>query len=395
MTSMFRVSNSDELAAAIRQAGPGSTILLEDGIYHRNDSYIIEDMQGSDTSVFSIQAVNKGKAVLSGESSIRIVRSSHVRLWGLRFQNERGIAVILDGSRHVHVERNTFEPKPSGSNYSLLSVVGSGSGWNRIAHNSFGPKSDPGPLVIFDGDGRSISQHDVIEFNYFHNVGPRIENGLEVIRLGLSGISLSNGYITIQHNLFENCDGEPEIISVKSGHNTIRYNTFLHSAGQVTSRHGHGNRFYGNRFIGDGVKEEMGGFRIYGNDHQLFDNYMENLTAEPLLIDGGNYDGGADGYPADPTVEELRKHWRVYRASVINNTIVNCRHGITMGKRVPYAPEQCIVAHNRMYSHTAMPMIHEYHPTSAANIHNVEESDVTVVQRPEILTRADVGPDSN
>ncbi|MBB3114464.1 hypothetical protein FHS18_006585 [Paenibacillus phyllosphaerae] len=391
MTSMYRVSNSDELAAAMGRAEPGSSILLADGVYERHEDYLLEGKEGSDTAILSIRAVNKGKATIAGESSIRIVNSAYVEVWGLNLQVERRESIVLDGSRHVRIARNRFKPRQVGAEYSLLSVVGSGSGWNRIERNEFGPKADPGPLVIFDGDGERISQHDVIEYNYFHDIGPRVANGLEAIRLGLSGISLSDGYITIQRNLFENCDGEPEIISVKSGRNTIRYNTFLNSAGQVTARHGHGNRFHHNAFIGDGVKEEMGGFRIYGNDHHISDNYMENLTLDALLIDGGNYDGGPDGYPEAPTPEELRKHWRVYRAHVVNNTIVDCRHGITLGKRIPYAPEQSVIAYNRVCGE--QPTIHEYRPSPAVCIHN-HKADAADIRRPAILTRAEVGPDS-
>lgn len=393
MTTIYWVASSDELAAAIGRAEPGSSILLADGVYDRNEDYIIEGKVGSDTAILSIRAVNKGKATIAGESSIRILNSAYVEVWGLHFQVKKRESIILDGSRHVRIARNRFEPRQVGAEYSLLSVMGSGSGWNRIERNEFGPKADLGPLVIFDGDDEQISQHDVIEYNYFHHIGPRVVNGLEAIRLGLSGISLSNGYITIQHNLFENCDGEPEIISVKSCYNTVRYNTFLNSAGQVTARHGHGNRFHNNVFIGDGVKEEMGGFRIYGNDHHIFDNYMENLTLDGLLIDGGNYDGGPDGYPEAPTQEQLRKHWRVYRASVVNNTIVNCRHGITLGKRIPYAPEQCVIAYNHICG-KEQPAIYEYWPSPAVCINN-HKADVADIRCPAILTRIDVGPDSD
>ncbi|MEF2246123.1 MULTISPECIES: polysaccharide lyase 6 family protein [unclassified Paenibacillus] len=394
MTSIYRVSNSEELAAALHRAEPGSTILLADGVYIRNEDYMVKEKRGSDTAILSIRAENKGKATIAGESSIHILNCDYVEVWGLRFQVEGRNSIILDGSRHVTIARNIFEPRQVGGEYSLLSVEGSGSGWNRIERNEFGPKADPGPLVVFDGDGKQISQYDVIAYNYFHHIGPRVVNGLEAIRLGLSGISLSNGYITIEYNLFENCDGEPEIISVKSCYNTVRYNTFLNSAGQVTARHGHGNQFHNNVFIGDGVKEEMGGFRIYGNGHHIFDNYMENLTLDALLIDGGNYDGGLDGYPEAPTQEELRKHWRTYRAYVSNNTIVNCRHGITLGKRASYAPEQCVIAYNRVCGDEEQPVIHEYRPSQAVYISN-EKANISDIRRPAILTSSAVGPDSD
>ena len=168
MTTIYWVSNSDELAAAIGRAEPGSSILLADGVYERNEDYIIEDKVGSDTTILSIRAVNKGKATIAGESSIRILNSAYVEVWGLHFQVGQRESIILDGSQHVRIARNRFEPRQVGAEYSLLSVLGSGSGWNRIERNEFGPKADLGPLVIFDGDGEQISQHDVIEYNYFH-----------------------------------------------------------------------------------------------------------------------------------------------------------------------------------------------------------------------------------
>jgi hypothetical protein len=368
------VRNAAELDDALAKAAAGETIFLEDGVYRKEGAFLLAHRHGSDHAMIRIMARNRGKAVLAGESNIHILQCSYVQVWGLTFRTERRTAVVLDGARHCRLTRNTFEPVPTGADYNLAAIVGSGSGWNRIERNVFGPKSDPGPLVVFDGDGRAVSRYDVIERNWFRDIGPRIANGLEAIRLGLSGISLTSGYATIQYNLFENCDGEPEIVSVKSCRNTIRYNTFLHSAGQVTARHGHRNRFYGNCFIGDGKKDEQGGFRIYGNDHRLFDNYMEKLTTDPLLIDGGTYDGGEDGFPPNPTAEELRKHWRVYRATVVGNTIVDCAMGITFAKRKPLEPVQCEVAGNVVANG----------PASAA----------ARIERPKPLTRGDVGPDS-
>ncbi|WP_305778793.1 chondroitinase-B domain-containing protein, partial [Paenibacillus agaridevorans] len=108
MTSIYRVSNSDELAAAIGRAEPGSTILLADGVYDRNEDYIIEGKAGSDTAILSIRTENKGKASIVGESSIHILNSAYVEIWGLHLQVGRRESIILDGSRHVRIARNRF-----------------------------------------------------------------------------------------------------------------------------------------------------------------------------------------------------------------------------------------------------------------------------------------------
>lgn len=180
-----------------------------------------------------------------------------------------------------------------------LQVRGTNSHHNRIDRNDFGLKSDTEPLIAYEGQDGSgqISQYDIIEYNYFHDVGPWVANGKETIRLGLSGLTLSHGYNTIQYNVFQNCDGEPEIISVKSSSNSVRFNTFRTSKGSLTLRHGHNNSVYGNFFLGDGVESDQEGIRMFGNDHKIYNNYFENLTGEAIYLPNGDFDGGTGGSP--------------------------------------------------------------------------------------------------
>ncbi|WP_167859691.1 chondroitinase-B domain-containing protein [Paenibacillus cymbidii] len=55
------------------------------------------------------------------------------------------------------------------------------------------------------------------------------------------------------------CDGEGQIISGKTSNVTLRNNTFWNSVGSLTLRHGNNNEVYGNTFMGDGVKADVGG----------------------------------------------------------------------------------------------------------------------------------------
>ncbi|KKO52399.1 chondroitinase-B domain-containing protein [Paenibacillus sp. DMB20] len=239
----------------------------------------------------------------------------------------------------------------NGTHRHYIRVEGTGS-HNRIAYNDIGPKKGFGAVVINDGEGHSgkyISRHDMIEYNYFHGIGPRVTNGLEAIRVGLSSTSLSSGNITVQYNLFDGFNGEDEVISVKSSDNIIRYNTILNSYGGIVSRHGNRNSFYGNYIIGDGKSSGRSGFRIYGNDHKIYNNYMEGLTDKIIRLDGGSHDGGPDGsenpivrwggsneqsarlndLPADQRTEVLRGHWRQYNVQIYNNTIVDVGNNTT------------------------------------------------------------------
>jgi hypothetical protein len=162
---------------------------------------------------------------------------------------------------------------------------------------------------------------------------------MEAVRVGWSGISRSSGFTVVESNLFENCDGDPEIVSVKSNDNIVRYNTFRSSQGVLSQRHGNRGEFYGNFFLGQG-KAGTGGIRLYGQDHKVYNNYFEGLTGSgydaALQIDGGDVD----------TSGALSAHWRVYRATVVNNTFVNNVSNIEIGANYGLAPVDSVIADN-------------------------------------------------
>lgn len=341
------VSTSAQLQAALNSATAGTTIILANGTYTNSSAFTVTNKNGTSGSPITIKAANPGQAIISGGAALHISNSSYIIVEGLKFTNSGKTAVLLNGSNNVRITRNRFALAATGGDLIWLQVSGTNSHHNRIDRNDFGNKTDTAPLIAYEGDGNgNISQYDTIEYNYFHDVGPWVTNGKETIRLGLSGLSLSNGYNTIQYNLFENTDGEPEIVSVKSSSNTVRYNTFKTSKGALTSRHGHSNSFYGNFFLGDGVESKQDGIRIYGNDHKIYNNYMEKLTGKAILVDSGDYDGGSSGYPSNPSADDLKAQWRVYRAHIVNNTILDSSTGIIVGSGKTYHPKDSRVANN-------------------------------------------------
>ncbi|WP_239625800.1 S-layer homology domain-containing protein [Paenibacillus sp. H1-7] len=308
----------------------------------------------------------------------------------------------IGGGDHYIADRPVYSGDTPHTNPSLVTDNGTHrhfirvegeSSHNRIAYNDIGPKKGFGATITYNGkEGGTVSQYDTIEYNYFHDIGPRVTNGLEVIRLGLSGLSLASGYVTIQHNLFEGLNAEDEIISVKSSDNIVRYNTIRNSYGGIVARHGHRNSFYGNFIIGDGKTPGLSGFRIYGSDHKIYNNYMEGLTTNVIRLDGGTHDAGPDGgvnptvrwmegaseqtavlntLPPDKQTEVLRGHWRQYNVEIFNNTIVNVGNNtssFSFGGRV-YQPVGTKVYNNVVFSNAGT----VFNETSAAQ--NVPENE--------------------
>ena len=109
---------------------------------------------------------------------------------------------------------------------------------HRVDHCRFeGQNHSGGTLVVWlDGDGE-VGRHR-IERNHFLN-RPRGEgNGFETIRIGTSEHSMKLAGCSVSENLFENCDGEVELISSKSCGNVFQANTIIGCAGALTLRHG-------------------------------------------------------------------------------------------------------------------------------------------------------------
>jgi poly(beta-D-mannuronate) lyase len=346
--TVVNVSTTAQLETAIANATAGTTIVLANGTYTKSGNISIKNKNGTASNPITIKAANRGGAIISGSAYFIVTTSSYIVIEGLKFTNTGNHAIKLDQSNNIRITRNRFQLTENGNSLKWVYVGGANSHHNRIDRNEFGPKRDLGNFITFDGSATQVSQYDIVEYNYFHDIGPRATNEMEAIRLGWSQISMSNAYTTIQYNLFENADGDPEIISVKSGQNIVRYNTFRNSEGVLSSRHGHANSFYGNFFLGNGTKPGVGGIRIYGNDHKIYNNYFEGLTgsghSNTITIDGGDFDGGSSG--TNYSSSDLSKHWRVYRALVVNNTIVNSKTGIVIGDNYSQAPVGSVVANN-------------------------------------------------
>jgi poly(beta-D-mannuronate) lyase len=340
--TIVNVSTTAQLTTAINNATAGTTIVLANGTY--NGPFSLSSKNGTVSSQIIIRSANQSQAIISGSGGFTLSNSSYVTVQGLKFTNQ-GTALALSSSDHIRITRNLLALATNTAATKWIVLNGTGSSNNWIDHNEFGPRHDLGQMISIDGTGGQVEQNTLIEYNYFHDADPQTSNGGETIRVGLSGLSMSDGFNTIQHNLFVNCDSDAEVVSVKSKNNTVRYNTFRNNSAQVTARHGHSDSFYGNFFFGDGVKASVGGFRIYGNDHKIYNNYFENLTSAAVNIDGGDFDAGSAG--TNYTSADLTAHWRAYRVQATNNTVVNSTgSSFAVGLSFTYAPVDSKIANN-------------------------------------------------
>ena len=155
-------------------------------------------------------------------------------------------------------------------------------------------------------------------------------------------------------NVFEDCDGEDEIVSFKTSKNTFSRNTVINCMGSVHIRFGHGSEVSGNVFTGDVVTDfsdaaypahpnyESSGVVVYGTDHKIYNNHFENLTGGrkskhrlPIVLDSGDTDETTGN-----------NHQRPRGVLIAHNTLVNCQYGIGVGLNYRLPPQNCVLANN-------------------------------------------------
>jgi poly(beta-D-mannuronate) lyase len=312
IAATYEVNSIADLQVRINAAMPGDTIVVHNGIY-TTTGYIRVESQGTEAAPIQIVAQTIGGVEIIGSHGFEVRSSAtYVEIVGFLFTHQSGRNQIRSGATHIRFAHNFFECTGDGA---YLTVAGHDA---EIAFNEFRNKSTVGNMIDVRGTGSQIAQHVWIHHNYFHDFVSAGGNGLETIRFGLSGLSLSDGFGLIEFNVFQRCTGENEMISNKSSSNTYRYNTLLDSPGaELTLRHGNKVLVYGNYF------RNTAGMRIFGDDHTIFSNYLETSTG----INIGNGRGEvAEGAPLDT-------HDRPDRNIIAFNTLVNNTRNYFMTSR--------------------------------------------------------------
>ena len=319
----FFVSTEAEIQSAVNQAQPGDTIILRNGTYTDFDIEFYTD--GTPEAPVTFRAETPGEVILTGTSKLFISGDSLI-VDGLSFiggaldrndsvvefrqRNNSGLAT---NSRFTNSQIIDYNPANENTRYHWVRLYGQN---NRVDNNTFSGQNHSGVTVVVIRDTSNPDFHR-IDNNHFLDRPEGSSNGFESIRLGESDQSLSDSFTIVENNLFEAADGEIEIISVKSGSNIIRNNTFLESAGTLTLRHGNNNLVEGNYFIGNG-KNRSGGVRIIGEGHTVVNNYFEGIDGRA---------GGAISIAAGGIDPPLNGHAQVRDVLVANNTIVNLTDG--------------------------------------------------------------------
>jgi poly(beta-D-mannuronate) lyase len=355
---------------AVPRLQPGDTLVLAAGNW--TDAPLVFSGKGTAAKPIVLKAERPGAVQLRGQSSLRLV-GEYLVVIGLDFRNgyapKGGIIEFRDGSNglanHCRVAEcvlDNFNRPSSDKDDKWIHFYGQ---YNRFDHNYIAGKKTGGVTVVVElPTPESRENHHQIDHNYF---GPRPRlgsNGGETIRIGLGETSLSASRTVVEDNYFYHCNGETEIISVKSGENVVRRNLFDECEGSVVLRHGNNNLVEGNYFLGNG-KEQTGGVRVINAGQRVLSNYFADLT-------GRDFRGALvimNGIPNSP----LNRYAQVRDALIENNVFVNCANvELAAGKSAELSlpPTGVVLKNNIFYSPKLPNPFHVYDDISGLSFSN-------------------------
>lgn len=376
---LFSPDRTDELKELLAGGtlAPGDKVVMADGVYNLGDIDFFAE--GSRSDSISLVAEHPGGAVVSGPLRFRIF-GKYLKVDGLFFNKAwaSGFSMIefrkepgLNAS-HCRLSNCVIDdcndpekseaPAPPGQLPMSVAEywVGLYGENHRVDHCYFANKRIGGLVIQLWLDENSHINNHQIDHNLFGFRKPYGGNGAEIIRVGHSWSSQLESHAIIENNVFLHCDGENEIISVKSCNNVLRGNLFFESRGGLVCRHGHYNVVEGNIFVGNGIKDTCG-VRIINQGHTVYDNLMCRLGGWGLLVRVGVHDRPTP--ETDLKAEPLTSFHRAENVDIARNHFVDCasmEFGSGGGEKMP---RNVRFAYNNIYGER-----------TAVNIHRPEQT---------------------
>jgi poly(beta-D-mannuronate) lyase len=321
------VTSISELQKAVAQAGPGDVIVLKDGAYTEACKLT---GKGTKDNPIVVRSQTIGGADLKGGIS---VNGEYVTLLGFSFTGKGGVSFAGKGHRMSRCHMDNVQAQKwltAGPDCRELEID-----YCLFENKQVNRRKKTGSQVIQIWV-QNMSENHHIHHNHFRNIPKgKGSNGFETMQLITRGNPFNpkggDAGFVVEHNLFEQCDGESEIISVKSNGNQLRNNTFLNCQGSLVLRHGHRNVASGNIFIGC-----RGGIRVQGKDQWVVNNYLQDGAGAAIVL--------MDGTPNDLYVQ-------VERATIAHNTVSDYTLGMSIGLNhsqhpVGTPPKDCVIVGN-------------------------------------------------
>ncbi|QBN17453.1 chondroitinase-B domain-containing protein [Flavobacterium nackdongense] len=356
------VSTNSALNTAISNAVPGTTIILTNGTW--TNTQININKTGTAAQPITIKAETAGSVFFEGNSYVKM-GGSYIVFQGVTFGNPSGLSISnnvitfkssseCSYCQLTNVKIDSYNGTAADATNTFKWVLLYGNN-NEISYCSFIGKYGVGS-IINDNRDTNTPDYSKIHHNYFASRTPvgavNDLNDQDAIRIGNSATSLYDSFTEVYDNYFYDFVGEIEVISNKSCHNKYYNNTFRDYSGTLTLRHGNDCEVFDNFFIANN-KLFSGGVRVMGENHKIYNNYIEGVNAKKADGSTSNAVGGIN-VSNGRVSSALNGYMAVKNVTITNNTFVNGDFGLRIGTNVAgdltIAPDNLVVANNLIVS---------------------------------------------
>ncbi|WHF51472.1 chondroitinase-B domain-containing protein [Chryseobacterium gotjawalense] len=358
----IKVKNIDELNNAIKNSTAGDQIVLANGIW--KDVQIRFYGTGTKENPIVLRGETPGKVFIEGASDLKF-GGNYLTVRDLHFRNgytpsSSVVSFKIDNNTIANnckftqcVIEEFTQPDRDVSDH-WIEFWGR---HNELSNSYITGKSNFGPTlrVFLDGNENIYNYHQIVN-NYF---GPRPRKGGphgETIQVGDSETSMAPSHTNVYNNLFDQCNGEVEVISNKSNFNEYRNNIFLESEGSLVIRHGNYNVVDGNIFIGNDKSNQIGGIRVVNTGHWITNNYFYKIRGEAFrsaisIMNGipksslNRYNQVTDVVVAHNSFVDCVSPWQLSVGSNVSQSAVLPKSEIRSAR-----PERVLFANNLIYN---------------------------------------------
>ncbi len=282
------VRNAREVRALSGRLKPGDRLLLA-GTDWKGARFTFSG-RGLRNAPILVAAQRPGEVVFSGDAGI-VFEGQHLVIMDLVF---RGVTIHRKGTVVVRLGNGASRP----ANFCILNRIRiddcnspDPADWpnvrawylmvrgrdNTVANSVFADMKHYGQMLSASElpDGQLQRLH-ILNNRFVGRPHLDEQNGYEVIQIGWSGEKARSAASLIEGNIFERCDGEAELITLKASDIVVRRNQFIASQGAVCVRAGNRVLIRGNCFDGRN-RARTGGVRLQGWGHVVMDNVFRRL----------------------------------------------------------------------------------------------------------------------
>jgi len=308
--------SAPEFGDLLANARPGDIVTIPDGTYR--DMSVTLTAKGEPDRPIILKPDTPGGVILTGKVSIKI-SGVGLQFEGLRLEefDLKSAVIDLDNASSCRITGLRATRAKGGAGPVI-----------RLAHRSDDNRIDNCEFTHIEGrsiqiriDSWSYTNgppfRTRIDHNRFTDIPSLGGNGRETIQIGQTNEARAlEAKSVVEHNLFERCDGEAEIISNKCSANTYRSNLFRECRGELVMRGGSNCVIDGNRF-----ERNKGGIRLHGTGHTVVNNVIAGSETAGIRMTFGITEDASGLYQMSAS------------NLVANNTVVDCKvAGIWVGE---------------------------------------------------------------